>query len=337
MENLKELKSLLSVPKDIIITSHRNPDGDAIGSSLAMYHYLVQHGHTVRVVLPSEYPDNFSWMKDADKIYIYDLSTEYSQQIIQKSDIIFCLDYNSLDRIDKMGDVIKSLKDTKLVMIDHHLYPDSFADFMMSDSDAGSTCELVFDFIELMGDLPRITPTLADCIYTGIVTDTGSFRFATSPKSFRIVARLLEMGANDVEIQNQINNSFSEKQLRLLGHCLYNRMHIFEEFQAGMIVLTLQDYEYYKIQRGDTEGIVNYLLTLKNLRLAAFITEQPSIVKFSLRSKGDFDVQEICRNYFNGGGHKNASGGYWQKGLTSAVDKFVEILPFYKEKLLQKN
>lgn len=334
MENLKELKTLLAIPKDIVITSHRNPDGDAIGSSLALFHYLVQHGHTVHVILPSEYPLNFSWMLDSDKIYIYDLSTEYSERLLRKSDIIFCLDFNSLDRIDKMGDVIRTLERTKLAMIDHHLYPESFADFVFSDSSASSTCELIFDFIEMLGDKKRINIPVAECIYAGIVTDTGSFRHATSPKAFRIVAQLLELGINDVEIQNKINNSLSEKQLRLLGHSLYNRMDIFEEFNAGLIVLTLRDYEYYQIQRGETEGIVNYLLTLKNLKLAAFITEQPSIVKISLRSKGDFDVQEICRLYFNGGGHKNASGGYWHKGLRSAVDKFVEILPLYKEKLL---
>lgn len=331
MENIAQLKSLLSIPKDIVITSHRNPDGDAIGSSLAMYHYLNEFGHTVRVIFPSEYPDFVAWMSDAEKITIYDIEPERSEELVQKADIIFCLDYNSLDRIDKLGEVIATLKDTQIVMIDHHLFPDIQADFQISEPSASSTCELIYDFIAMMGDRDKINVTIAECIFTGILTDTGSFKYSTSPKLFKIVSHLLELGVDDYKLNDLIFNSLEEKHLRLLGHCLKNRMEIIPEYKTGIIWLNRNDYEQFDIQRGDTEGIVNYLLKLKDIKIAAFITEQPTIVKLSLRSKGDISVQEIARKHFKGGGHKNASGGSSYSTLKGTINKLKQILPQYKE------
>jgi bifunctional oligoribonuclease and PAP phosphatase NrnA len=331
MENIDKLKSLLSVPKDILITSHRNPDGDAIGSSLATYLYLNKLGHTVKVVFPSEYPDFVAWMPDAEKITIYDIEPERSEELAKRADIIFCLDYNSLERIDKLGEVIAGLNDTTLVMIDHHLYPDIDAEFQISETTASSTCELVFDFIEMMGDIRMIDRNIAECIFTGIVTDTGSFKYSTSPKLFRTVAKLVEAGVDNNMLQDLIFNSLEEKHLRLLGHCLRNRMEIIDEYNTGIIWLTKDDYEKFDIQRGDTEGIVNYLLKLKNVKVAALITEQPTIVKLSLRSKGDISVQEIAKKHFKGGGHKNASGGSSYLSLRGTINKLKQILPQYKE------
>ncbi len=331
MENIAQLKSLLSIPKDIVITSHRNPDGDAIGSSLAMYHYLNEFGHTVRVIFPSEYPDFVAWMSDAEKITIYDIEPERSEELVQKADIIFCLDYNSLDRIDKLGEVIATLKDTHIVMIDHHLFPDIQADFQISEPSASSTCELIYDFIAMMGDRDKINVTIAECIFTGILTDTGSFKYSTSPKLFKIVSHLLELGVDDYKLNDLIFNSLEEKHLRLLGHCLKNRMEIIPEYKTGIIWLNRNDYEQFDIQRGDTEGIVNYLLKLKDIKIAAFITEQPTIVKLSLRSKGDISVQEIAQKHFKGGGHKNASGGSSYSTLKGTINKLKQILPQYKE------
>lgn len=332
MENIQELKTLLSVPKDVVITSHRNPDGDAIGSSLAVYHYLIRQGHVVQVIFPSEYPSNFVWMKDADKIIIHDNDPELSEEVLKKADVIFALDYNALERIDKMGEVIASL-DCPKILVDHHLYPENFADFVLSDTTASSTCELVYDFLEMMEEKKMIDPIIGECIFTGILTDTGSFKYSTSPKLFRIVGDLLERGVDDYTLQDLIFNNATEKQLRLLGHCLYNRMEILDEFKTGIITLTKKDYENFNIQRGDTEGVVNFLLTMKNVKIAAFITEQPTIVKISLRSKGDFSVQEIARKHFKGGGHKNASGGASYAGLTATVNKFKKVLPEYLEKI----
>ncbi|MDX1940259.1 MAG: bifunctional oligoribonuclease/PAP phosphatase NrnA [Saprospiraceae bacterium] len=333
MEYLHEIKAILATPKDIVITTHRNPDGDAIGSSLAMYYYLASLGHTVRVISPSEYPDFLEWMPGVRDIIIFDVDTELSKRLVEKADIIFFLDFNALDRIDKLGELIAPVSCTK-IMIDHHLYPEPCADYLISDTMASSTSELIFDFIDRLGDRHKIDTIIAESIFTGILTDTGSFKYSTSPKLFRIVAELIELGVDDYKLQDRIFNSMNEKYLRLLGYCLNRRMEILEEYSTGIIWLSKEDYARFDIQRGDTEGIVNYLLMLKNVKLAAFITEQPTIVKISLRSKGDFSVQEIARKHFKGGGHKNAAGGYSFQALKAVVRKFKELLPEYKDKLM---
>ncbi|MEL7119677.1 MAG: bifunctional oligoribonuclease/PAP phosphatase NrnA [Bacteroidota bacterium] len=337
MKNINELKQLLAFPKDIVITSHRNPDGDAIGSSLALGHYLRQSGgHQVKIVVPSEYPETFVWMPGIRDIIIFDDEPAVGTKALKEAQLIFCLDFNSLDRIDKVGEVIRPL-DTKVAMIDHHLHPEPFADFELSDITASSTCELVFDFISEFTHTEDIDQKIAECLYTGIVTDTGSFKYSTSPKLFRIVAQLLEFGVDDYQLQDLIFNSLTEKHLRLLGHCLYNRMEVLDEFNTGIITLTKEDYQNFDIQRGDTEGIVNYILRMRKITMAAFITDQPKIVKISLRSKGDFSVQEIASKHFKGGGHKNASGGYSFQPLSVVLRKFKEILPKYKAALLAEN
>ncbi len=334
MENIAELKKFLSTPRYISIISHRNPDGDAIGSSLGLYHFLNKFGHSVRVMFPSEYPSGFEWMPDAQKILIYDIEPEDVKATLERSDAVFCLDFNALDRVDKSGEIIHGL-DTVKVLIDHHIDPEPFADYQLSDTTASSTCELIYRFICQYEEKELLDEPIASCLYTGIVTDTGSFRFSTSPRLFKVVADLIELGVDDYTIQDKIFNTLSEKQLRLLGHCLARRMEILPEFQAGIITLNKRDYENYDIQRGDTEGIVNYLLKIKNVKVAAFITEQPTIVKISLRSKGDFSVQEIASKHFKGGGHRNASGGYSFKSLGWVVNRLKEVLPEYKEQLLQ--
>ena len=333
MENINLLKALLSIPKNIVITSHRNPDGDAIGASLGLYRYLNKLGHTVRVVFPSEYPAFVAWMPDADKILIHDIDPEIPEELVKNADIIFCLDYNSLDRIDKLGEAIDAAKKAALVMIDHHLYPDLKAEFQISEPSASSTSELIYDFMEMLGDIKYLDVSIGECLMAGIMTDTGSFKYNTSSKLFRTVANLIDRGVDDEKLQDLLFNSFDEKSLRLLGHCLNNRMEIIEEYHTGIITLNRNDYDKFDIQRGDTEGIVNYLLKIKNVRLAAFITEQPTIVKLSLRSKGDISVQEIAKKHFKGGGHKNASGGSSFSGLKSTVNKLKQILPEYKEQL----
>jgi len=330
MENLNDLRAILSLPKDIVITTHRNPDGDAIGSSLGLYHFLRKTGfHDVKIVSPSEYPESFCWMPDIDKIIIYDEEPEKAQEAIEKSALVFCLDFNSLDRIDKVGEIIEPLNMPK-VMIDHHLFPEPFADFVLSDTTASSTCELVFDFVKMLDQTHELDKTIGECLYTGIITDTGSFKYSTSAKLFRIVADLLELGVDDYLLQDLIFNSLQEKHLRLLGHCLNNRLEVLDEFSTGIITLTKEDYQDFDIQRGDTEGIVNFILKLKKVKMAAFIMEQPTIVKISLRSKGDFSVQEVAKRHFRGGGHRNAAGGASFQPLDTTVKKFKELLPRYK-------
>ncbi len=333
MTNLNDLKTLLNVPKNIVLTSHRNPDGDAIGSTLGMKHFLDQFGHTVHCIFPSEYPDNVAWMPDANDIIIFDIDPERSEEVLKTADLIFCLDYNSLSRVDKLGDLINKMNKAELVLIDHHLDPDIRANFIMSVSTASSTCELVYEFILLMEKQLSISIDVAESLLTGILTDTGSFKYSTSPRLFVIVSKLVERGADLTKLQDLIFNSMNEKQLRLLGHCLKHRMEILEEYNTALITLNRKDYEVFDIQRGDTEGIVNYMLKMKHIKTAAFITEQPTVVKLSLRSKGDISVQSIASKHFKGGGHKNASGGYSFTGLRATVAKFKEVLPEFKEML----
>ena len=329
MDYISEIKPLLQTPSDIVILTHRNPDGDAIGSSLALYYFLKNMGHSVHVISPSEYPEFLSWMPEIEKIVVYDIDEEVTQKLIERSEIAFCLDFNSLDRIDKVGDLLREQKKVNKIMIDHHLHPEPFADFLISDPKASSTCEMIYEFIVALGEKGKIDPLIAESIYTGIVTDTGSFKYGTSPKLFRIVAELIDLGVDDYKLQDWIFNSQKEKHLRLLGHCLNNRLEILPEYQTGIITLTKDDYAQFDIQRGDTEGIVNFILKIRDVKVAAFIMEQPTIVKISLRSKGDFSVQEIARRHFRGGGHKNASGGASFQSLSATLKKFKEILPKY--------
>jgi phosphoesterase RecJ-like protein len=329
-----DLKELLNTPQNVAILSHRNPDGDAIGSSLAMRHFLEQLGHTAHVLFPSEYPEEFEFLPGAEDIMIWDLQPEESKQMLQRKNMFVFLDFNSLSRIDKMGEFVRELPGRRL-LIDHHLYPENMADYIFSETSASSTCELVYRFILAAGMGQKINPKVGECIYTGLITDTGSFKHATNAEVFRIAADLIDRGVDDTYVQNKIFNSLKEKHLRLLGHCLASRMEILPEYRTGLIWLTKKDYEEFGIQRGDTEGIVNYLLMIKEVKMAAFIHNQPNIVKISLRSKGDLDVQEICRQHFNGGGHKNAAGAFSHDSLKVTIQKFKDILPLYKEELLK--
>lgn len=336
MENIQALRNLLAEPRKVVILTHRNPDGDAIGSSLALYHLLKKQGHEPVVVCPSEYPGFLEWMDGVHEMVIYDADIDLAKAEIESADVFFCLDFNALDRIDKVGEILAPIAKPK-VMIDHHLEPESFPDFLLSDTTASSTSELIYDFIQLMGWEALLDVKIGECIFTGIVTDTGSFKYSTSPKLYRTVASLVELGVNDYLLQDLITNSQEEKHLRLLGHCLFNRMEILEEYRTGIITLTKEDYARFDIQRGDTEGIVNYILRIRGIIMAVFITEQPTIVKISLRSKGDFSVQEIAQKHFKGGGHKNASGGASFIGLKATLKKFRELLPEYHEALNRIN
>lgn len=332
-ESIEHVKSVLNQPQDIVIITHRNPDGDALGSSLGFSHFLQKSLHKVSVILPSEYPKSFTFLPQVELCQVYDLDSERALESIKNATVICCLDFNGLDRIDKMGHAVQESNAYK-ILIDHHLDPEPFADYQLSETSASSTCELVFKFIDLLGQRQKIDLDIATCLFVGLITDTGSFKYATNTYTYQVASELKAIGVDDYRLQDRIFNRYSERQMRLLGHCLYNRLEILDEYGAGIITLTKQDYEDYNIGRGDTEGIVNYILMLDGISVAAFITEQPTIVKVSLRSKGDFSVQEIARNHFNGGGHKNASGGSAYATLDAVVNRFKEVLPRYIEKQL---
>lgn len=327
-----ELQSYLSVPKNITLIAHRNPDGDALGSALGLRLYLEKKGHLVKIVMPSESPGLFSYLPHFYDVIVFDLKHDVARAALSEADCIFCLDFNGLDRVDKLGEVIQ-YSNAKKVLIDHHLDPEPFADHMFSDTEASSTCELVHTFIEDMGDARLIDEQIGNCLFTGLITDTGSFKYNTRPNTYNVAAKLKMAGVDDYALNDRIHNSLKPKNLRLLGHCLANRMEILEEYGAAVIHLTKEDYSKFDIQRGDTEGIVNYMLMIKTVNVAAFITEQPTIVKISLRSKNDISVQEIASKHFKGGGHKNASGGALYASLGDVIAKFKRVIPHYLPKV----
>ncbi len=332
MTEHSEIKDLLSIPKDIVILTHRNPDGDALGSSLALQQYLEKKGHVVNVILPSEYPSIFHFLKGVERSNVYDLKQEHCLSLIEKSQVIFCLDFNGLDRIDKMGLKVEESK-AKKILIDHHLDPEPFADYVYSETSASSTCELVYQFIEDQEDENLIDIHIGECLLTGIITDTGSFKYSTNPRCYEVASKLKKIGVDDYQLNDKIYNTLTEKQLRLLGHCLANRLELIPEYQTGIVTLTRDDYHNFQIGRGDTEGIVNYVLMMNGMKVAAFIREQPTIVKMSFRSKGDISVADLARNHFNGGGHKNAAGGAAYAKLEDIVSRFKKELPKYVQKI----
>lgn len=323
-----QLSDKIREVQKVVILSHRNPDGDAIGSSLSMKYILEKQGKEVQVILPSEYPVNMEWMFGIEEVMVYDLKSEDSLETIKQAEMIFCLDFNALSRIDKMGDTVAESKAIK-VLIDHHLSPEDFADFMLSETEASSTCELIFDFVEMMGWEKDIDSTFAELMYVGLLTDTGTYSYAVSPKTFRLAAKMLEYGVNHVGVQDNLFNSQEEKNLRLLGYCLYERMEILYDYKTAIISLSKEDYKNFGIQRGDTEGIVNFALRLKDVTMAVLVMEQPNIVKLSFRSKGNHSVEVFAREQFKGGGHPNASGGQSYFPLKSTIAKIKSLLPQY--------
>ena len=330
MDDLSILKSKLALPSNIAILSHRNPDGDAIGSSLAIKRYLSTLGHRCQVVLPSEYPGVFEYLPEIEEVTVYDLVKQEALSILQNADLLFCLDFNGLDRVDPLAMTITESSAFK-VMIDHHLDPEPFADWYFSDTASSSTCELVYRFIESMGHAPeRVDLETATCLFTGILTDTGSFKYGTNPEVYRIAAELKKIGVDDYMVNDAIFNSWTHRQMTILGHALRNRLEVIPEMKAGIIVLNKGDYQKYQISRGDTEGLVNYILMIKGMELAVFVREMPhGEIRLSLRSKGDISVQDLARKHFNGGGHKNASGGSSTLSLEATVEKLKEVIPNY--------
>jgi len=338
-EKFDEIKKLLSVPKKIVIVSHRNPDGDAYGSSLALYHYLLKFDHIVTVVSPNEAPEFLNWLPAQDKIVIFEKEIEKGMQLLNEAEIVFTLDFNSLQRVGpKMLIPLENIKPI-FVMIDHHQQPDSYAKYAFVDPESCSTSQLIYQFIEKLNHLEHIDQDVATCIYTGILTDTGSFRFpSTTSLTHRIVANLLDLGANNSEIYNRIHNVNTVNRVQLLGRALKN-LRVLKEYHTAYITLSQKDLREFNFKKGDTEGFVNYALSIENIIFAAIFIEdrKQGIIKISFRSSGTFSVNEFSRNHFNGGGHINAAGGKSEISLSRTIQKFTEILPTYRAALKKSN
>lgn len=333
---IKAIKSYFKTKRNIVIVTHWSPDGDAMGSSLGLYNFLKLLKHKVTVITPNDYPPFLFWLPGNKNVLVFNEKTALAKKAVAKAEFIFCLDFNSLKRIDKLGDEVAKSKAKKMI-IDHHLQPDGFADHLLHNVKASSTAELVYEFICSLDHKKLINKAIANCLYTGIMTDTGSFRFpSTSAKTHRIVAELMEMGANNSEAYNNIYDDNSSDRLKLLGYCLDEKMKIFPEYRTAMISLSAEELTRYNYQKGDTEGVINYGLSVRGIRFAAFFAERDGIIKTSFRSKGSFNVNKFARKHFDGGGHANAAGGMSKLTLDQAIDKFIGILPSYIKELNSK-
>lgn len=332
-----KFKALLKKSDNIVIVTHFNPDGDAMGSSLALYNYLVKTGKNVSVITPNDYPDFLQWLPGNKKVVEYSNKPKKAATLIAKCDLIFTLDFNNYSRLEGLGDLLKESAAAK-ILIDHHQQPDNYAALMYHDVKACSTCELVYEFIVGLGGKNMIDLDIAACLYTGIMTDTGSFRFdSVTPVTHRILAHLLETGIVPSDIHSAIYDTYSESRVRLLGYCLTEKMVVLPEYQTAYISLSEQELNRFQHKKGDTEGIVNYPFSIKGIRFCAFFSEGEGKIKISFRSKGRFDVNQFARKHFNGGGHINAAGGRGNvNNLDATIKEFLALLPDYKKEILKK-
>jgi len=322
---------LLNNPAKIVITTHQKPDGDAMGSSLGLYHFLLNFNHQVQVISPTSWAHFLTWMPGIESALDYEKDTSKSDQLIAEADWIFCLDFNTLVRTKKMEESLAQ-SSAKRVLIDHHQQPQvEVFSFGVSDTTKSSTCEMVYDFILSSGRADLIDPIIAQCLYAGVMTDTGSFRFpSTSANVHKMVAGLMEKGLQHSVVHENLFDQSSETRLKFIGNTLLNRMQVFYEYNTALITIPQSDLIKYEIKTGDTEGLVNYPLSIEGIKFAAIIIDRGEERKCSFRSKGDFDVNTFSRNHFNGGGHFNAAGGHSKEPLEKVVSQFIEALSEYR-------
>lgn len=336
LANVARLKELLAQSRNIVIIPHKNPDGDAIGSALGLYYFLKILNKNSTVIVPNEYPKFLKWMPGSEAILNFERKNGVVVALLEKADLVFTLDFNELSRTGRMAPILTKLN-AQFVMIDHHQQPDNYATVTYSDVGISSTCEMVYNTIEAFGATDKITKEIATCLYTGIMTDTGSFRFsATRSRTHRVVANLIDKGAENMQIHQQVFDANSPARLQLLGVAL-NNLVILEEFHTTYMTLRQEELDQHDYSKGDTEGFVNYGLTLEGIVFAVIFIEnrEEGIVKISFRSSGEFSVNEFARTHFNGGGHTNAAGGRSLMTMEETTQKFVALLPQYKAQLIQ--
>lgn len=336
--DIKELKELLSAPKNIVIIPHKNPDGDAMGSTLALKQYLNNVHKNVTVIAPNDYPSFLKWLPDNESVVIFDNQPAKAKTLINEADFIFTLDFNHLGRCGNIETPLKQATKATFVMIDHHQQPDSYAKYTYSDTSICSTCQMVFHFIEKMGDTHLVNAAIASCIYTGIMTDTGSFRYrSTSSETHRVIAHLIDAGAENSTIHENIYDTNTISKLQLKGVALKN-LRVLPEYKTAYISLSQKELNDNNFKKGDTEGFVNIGLSVNDIVFAVIFIENEAegIIKMSLRSKGDFSVNQFARKHYQGGGHDNASGGKSDLSLNATIEEFLSILPEYKNELTQQ-
>ena len=327
MKPIEAIYPLLDQPRKVVIIMHQKPDADAMGSSLGLFHFLKRLGHEPVVISPTNWADWLKWMPGCGGVIDYEYSTDKAIAVLDQAQWVFCLDFNTLARTRHMAARLRKIPVTK-VLIDHHQQPEAeYFEYGISNTDKSSTCEMVYDFIVGSGHAGLIDIDIAACLYAGVMSDTGSFRFpGASAAVHRMVAALKDTGLNHTQIHENLFDNFLENRLRFTGFVLQNRMEVFYEHNAALIAIPWKDLVRYEIKTGDTEGLVNYPLSIQGIRMAALIIDRDEEVKCSFRSKGDFDVNVFARKYFEGGGHVNAAGGRSGETLEATVQKFVDAL-----------
>ena len=336
-DDIKGIKSIIDANSSFVVLSHKNPDGDAVGSSLALCLYLRSIGKNAVVVLPNRFPDFFSWMPEADGVILFDEDNERAKSAIAEADACFCLDFNSLSRAGEAG-IAAAASSSPKVMIDHHLFPSEEFAVGVSCPEACSTAELVFRVIVALGGEEAVSHEMAECIYTGMMTDTGAFAYASTRKDiYLIIASLLEKGVDKDLIYRKVFYTHSIKRMRLWGYVLYEKLRHFPKANSALITLTHKELMRFFVQKGDTEGLVNQALQIKGVRFSCFLREEvPGKINVSLRSVDDFPCNEVAAEFFNGGGHKNASGGELYCSMEDAVSLFHKALRKYGDRLTEE-
>ena len=336
MQAIEQFYPMLNQPFKAVITAHQKPDGDAMGSTLGLYHFLKQLGHEVTVISPTNWAQFLDWMPGVDQVIDFEANKNEASQIVANADYVFCLDFNILHRTKHLEPIIRDSKALK-ILIDHHQQPDtpSFA-YGISDVKMSSTCEMVYDFIVQSGHSNLINLDIATCLYTGLMTDTGSFRFpSTTASVHKIVAHLKELGLQHAKIHENIYDNSTEGRLKFMGNAFLNRMTVLPEFKTAVMAIPKSDIYKFELKTGDTEGLVNYLLSIEGIKFAAILIDREEERKWSFRSKGNFDVNIFARTHFEGGGHANAAGGRSSKSVDETFDDFKNIIENYKSQLTQ--
>lgn len=326
-QDIQAIQLLLSTPKKIAIIPHRGPDGDAMGSTLALYHFLLKNNHYPTVISPNDFPDFLAWMPGSETVKIYEKDKDTCTKILEDAELVFTLDFNALHRVGEMEQVLEKLT-APFAMIDHHQSPDGYATYTYSDVAFGSTCEMVYNFISFLDKKQDLDKTIATCIYTGILTDSGSFRFPkTTGTTHRIIAELIDLGVENTLIPTLLFDNSSYNRLQLLGRALQN-MKVMMDHKTSYTSLTQEELNSFDYVKGDTEGIVNYGLSIKGIVFTAIFIEnkEEGIIKISFRSQGNFDVNQFARDYFNGGGHSNAAGGKSEVSMEETLHKFESLV-----------
>jgi len=327
IQDIQAIQLLLATPKKIAIIPHRGPDGDAMGSTLALYHFLLKNNHQPTVIAPNDFPDFLAWLPGSETVKIFEKDTENCTKILEEAELIFTLDFNAFHRTGEMEHTLAKLT-APFIMIDHHQKPDDYAAFTYSDTSFGSTCEMIYNFISFLNKKEDLDKTIATCIYTGILTDSGSFRFpGTTGNTHRIIAELIDLGVENTQIPVLLFDNSSYSRLQLLGRALQN-MKVLEEHKTSYTSLTQDELDSFDYVKGDTEGIVNYGLSIKGIVFTAIFIENKDekIIKISFRSQGGFDVNQFARDHFNGGGHSNAAGGRSEVSMEETLRKFEDLV-----------